>query len=83
LLRRRFVTGDVSLRRRFVKEALCVDVLYGDVLSRRRFVEKTFGMCAINNKINKQSIKSVPRKSFLHFIINNLSCRAEKNNCIV
>jgi hypothetical protein len=38
------VTGDVSLRRRFVKETLCVETFCmetfcrGDVLSRRRFV---------------------------------------------
>jgi hypothetical protein len=42
LLRRRFVTGDVSLRRRFVKETLCVETFCmetfcrGDVLYVRR-----------------------------------------------
>jgi hypothetical protein len=37
LIRRRFVTGDVSLQETF---------RYGDVLLRRRFVEETFCMCA-------------------------------------
>jgi hypothetical protein len=43
LLRRRFVTGDVLLRRRFVKETFCWetfcrgDVLEGDVLYVRLF----------------------------------------------
>ncbi len=46
MLRRRFVTGDVLLRRRFVTETFCTgDVLLGDVLSRRRFVRRPF-VCA-------------------------------------
>ncbi len=37
--RRRFVTGDVLLRRRFVEETFCQgDVLYGNVLYVRRFL---------------------------------------------
>jgi hypothetical protein len=41
LLQRRFVTGDVLLRRRFVEETFSYgDVLLGDVLSRRRFVRR-------------------------------------------
>ncbi len=41
MLWRRFVTGDVLLRRRFVTETFCYgDVLLGDFLSRRRFVRR-------------------------------------------
>jgi hypothetical protein len=43
LLRRRFVTGDVLLRRHFVEETFCRgDVLLRRGFVRRRFVEETF-----------------------------------------
>ncbi len=64
MLRRRFVTGDVLLRRRFVMETFCYgDVLLGDVLSRRRFVRRRFVCASINYKeIFYRSIKQKLRR---------------------
>ncbi len=60
--RRRFVTGDVLLRRRFVEETFCYkDVLLGDVLSRRRFV---YASILLSVKICKVLGLAAPRLSF-------------------